>query len=155
MKKTLNRVLATLSLTTAVTIYAGSAMAAAAIPTTLYRSPGCGCCELYAQHLDQQGFAVKVVSTKKLLQFKQDHGVPQALASCHTMLVDGYVVEGHVPVNIVQRMLRQHPKIRGIALPGMPSGSPGMENPKMGGPKKAPFVVYVIADGPSRIYATQ
>ncbi len=155
MKKILNRVATTLSLMTTLTIFAGSAMAASAIPTTLYRNPGCGCCELYAQHLDQQGFTVKVISTREMPRIERENGITPALAACHTMLVDGYVVEGHVPVNIVKRMLRERPKIRGIALPDMPAGSPGMENPKMGGPKTAPFVVYVIADGPSRIYTTQ
>lgn len=155
MKKILNRVVTTLSLTTAMTIFASSAVAAPAIPTTLYRNPGCSCCELYAQHLNKQGFAVKVITTREMPRIERENGITPALAACHTMLVDGYVVEGHVPVNIVQRMLREHPKIRGIALPGMPAGSPGMENPKMGGSKKAPFVVYVIANGPSRIYTTQ
>lgn len=119
---------------------------------TLYKNPQCGCCEIYAEYLEDTGFEVEVVPTHDLAQISQDAGVPAGLQGCHTMMVDGYVVDGHVPVDIIQRMLEERPDIAGITLPGMPTGSPGM-----GGTKIGPFTVYTVdgAGAEPEIYATE
>jgi hypothetical protein len=117
---------------------------------TLYKNPQCGCCEGYADYLRENGFEVTVRPTHDLPLLHRQHGVPESLAGCHTTLVDGYVVEGHVPINAVLRLLTERPDIKGISLPGMPAGSPGM-----GGTKAAPFTIYEIGDGPTEVYAVE
>ena len=117
---------------------------------TLYKNPQCGCCGEYAKLLQQSGFDVQIVDTFDLPSVKREHSVPAALEGCHTTLVDGYVIEGHVPVDIVQRLLREKPAIKGISLPGMPAGSPGMM-----GEKTAPLTVYEISDEKDKVYATE
>jgi hypothetical protein len=121
---------------------------------TVYKDPNCGCCHNYVSHLRENGFDVEVVDTADLTSIKQSHGVPEDLAGCHSTLVEGYVVEGHVPIAIVKRLLQEKPAIRGISLPGMPLGSPGMD-----GDKEGPFVVYEITanenPGDRKIYATE
>lgn len=91
------------------------------------RDPSCGCCAAWADHLRTAGFPVEVVETAGLARTKARLGVPRALASCHTAQVDGYVVEGHVPAGSVKRLLAERPRATGLAVPGMPVGSPGME----------------------------
>jgi hypothetical protein len=122
--------------------------AAAAAPATvlarlreavLYKSPQCDCCEEYAKILRRHGLAVRTVAVDDLDGVKRREGVPPELAGCHTMLLEGYVVEGHVPVASIQKLLATRPPIRGIALPGMPPGSPGMS-----GRKRAPFEILEI-----------
>src|SRR5690625_2813829 len=93
----------------------------------MYKNPCCECCIKWAQHMKQAGFAVTEQPTPSLQAVKADHNVPYNLGSCHTALVDGYVVEGHVPVKEVERLLEERPAAVGIAVPGMPIGSPGME----------------------------
>ena len=105
----------------------------------LHKDPACGCCAGHADYLRAQGFAVTIVETPDLDAFRRQHGVPDALAGCHTILADGYVIEGHVPVEPIRRLLSERPDIVGIALTGMPMSSPGM-----GGEKTAPFVIYRI-----------
>jgi hypothetical protein len=117
---------------------------------TLYKNPQCGCCEGYADYLRKNGFEVTVTATHDLPLLHRQHGVPEGLVGCHTTLVDGYVVEGHVPVAALLRLLTERPPIRGISLPGMPAGSPGMS-----GEKTAPFTIYELADGPPRVYAVE
>ena len=117
---------------------------------TLYKNPQCGCCAEYAKYLQQSGLDVQVVDTFDLPSVKREHAVPAALEGCHTTLVDGYVIEGHVPADIVGRLLREKPAIKGISLPGMPMGAPGMT-----GEKAAPFTVYEISDEPDKVYATE
>lgn len=126
------------------------AMADEAIKATVYKNPACGCCHDYVDYLRQSGFEVEVVDTDDLASIKQQSGVPEALEGCHSTLVGGYVVEGHVPANAVKRLLQERPAIRGISLPGMPEGSPGMT-----GEKAAPFVIYEISDGAAKVYATE
>lgn len=125
-------------------------IAAATIQATLYKNPNCLCCEKYANYLEQHGFDVKVIDTTKLPQIRSEYGVPASLQGCHTMLVNGYVVGGHVPVDVVKRMLRERPSITGITLPGMPTGAPGM-----GGEQQGPFVIYAFGNGEPTIYATK
>jgi len=121
---------------------------------TVYKDPNCGCCHNYVSYLRENGFEVEVIDTGDLSSIRQSHGVPEDLAGCHSTLVGGYVVEGHVPVAIVKRLLQEKPAISGISLPGMPLGSPGMD-----GDKEGPFVIYEIAKDSSpaspKVYATE
>lgn len=105
-----------------------SAAAGAKAAMTTYRDPGCGCCGKWADLAKSAGYPITVVPTTDMAAVKSRLGVPDALASCHTTKVGGYVVEGHVPFEAVDKLLRTKPRgIIGIALPGMPAGSPGME----------------------------
>lgn len=98
---------------------------------TVYKSPTCGCCGKWVDHLEENGFDVKSVDTPDVNPTKMKYGVPRELASCHTALVDGYVVEGHVPADVIKKMLSEEPEIVGLAVPGMPMGSPGMEGSRV------------------------
>jgi hypothetical protein len=93
----------------------------------VYKSPSCGCCAKWVDHLRANGFDVRVENQSDLSTIKKQHGIPERLLSCHTATVDGYAVEGHVPAADVHRLLKERPPIAGIAVPGMPTGSPGME----------------------------
>ncbi len=93
----------------------------------VYKTPTCGCCKKWVTHLEETGFGVKTTDLPDLSDIKAQFGVPQKMRSCHTAVIDGYIVEGHVPADVVQKMLREKPDIAGIAVPGMPIGSPGME----------------------------
>ena len=116
---------------------------------TLYKNPQCGCCEGYADYLRDYGFKVKDVSTNDLTVMGERYGIPDDLQPCHISLTGGYVVGGHVPIEVVNRLLAEKPPITGITLPGMPMGSPGMT-----GRKTEPFKIYEIAKGSPKIYAT-
>lgn len=96
---------------------------------TVYKSPTCGCCSHWIEHMRSHGFAVTALDVDDVSTIKRQYGVPDAAGSCHTALVGGYVVEGHVPASAVKRLLTEKPKVAGIAVPGMPAGSPGMEVP--------------------------
>ncbi len=96
---------------------------------TVYKTSTCGCCSLWVDHLRARDFDVRAVDVEDIDAVKRTYGVPTGLGSCHTAVVGGYVVEGHVPADAVARMLRERPAIAGIAVPGMPMGSPGMEVP--------------------------
>jgi hypothetical protein len=122
--------------------------AEAAKQVTLYKNPSCECCEGYADHLRSHGFEVKVIPTNDLTMMGEKYGIPSGSEPCHISLVDGYVVGGHVPVEVVNRLLSEKPAITGINLPGMPTGTPGM-----GGKKTEPFRIYEIAKGPLKVYA--
>jgi hypothetical protein len=116
---------------------------------TLYKDPDCGCCNEYADYLRAHGFSVKVVPTRDLARIEQQNGVPEGLVGCHTMRIGDYVFEGHVPVDSIQRVLAQRPRIKGLSVPGMPSGSPGMSG------QPEPFSVYAFdVSAPPRLYAT-
>lgn len=117
----------------------GSAVAAnQELPSVMvYKTPTCGCCSLWVDHMREAGFEVETRDLRDLMSIKQDAGVPPRATSCHTALVGEYVVEGHVPADEVKRMLAEQPQIAGIAVPGMPIGSPGME-----GPNARPYQVY-------------
>lgn len=128
----------------------GPAQAEERHAATLYKNPQCGCCETYADYLRENGFEVTVEPTHDLPLMKRQHGVPSVLEGCHTTLVDGYVVEGHVPVDTLVRLLTERPAIKGISLPGMPAGSPGMVGEKTG-----PFTIYEIGDGPTKVYGVE
>jgi len=96
---------------------------------TVYKSRSCGCCVKWISHLQDNGFQVIVKNHNDLPEIKKQYGIKPELAACHTGLVDGYLVEGHVPADVIKRLLKEHPAIDGIAVPGMPIGSPGMEGP--------------------------
>ncbi|RKE66033.1 DUF411 domain-containing protein [Pseudorhodoplanes sinuspersici] len=111
---------------------------------TLYKNPQCGCCEGHANYLQQHGFKVTVVPTHDMSLIRRQHGIAERFEGCHIALVDRYVVEGHVSAPAIDKLLKEQPDIKGISLPGMPDGSPGMS-----GQKTEPFVTYEIGDNPS------
>jgi hypothetical protein len=104
---------------------------------TVYRSPDCSCCHGWIDHLKSQGFKIDDVATNDIETIKQKYNVPDDLASCHTAIVNGYVVEGHVPAQDIKRLLQEQPQVIGLSVPQMPVGTPGMEM----GNKKDPFSV--------------
>ncbi len=118
---------------------------------TVYRDPSCGCCEAWARIAEDAGYRVTLLDDSNMTAVKQRLGVPAELASCHTAVVDDYVIEGHMPLDQVDRLLRERPsEIRGIAVPGMPIGSPGLEVPDG---RQEPFKVIAFdADGETSIY---
>lgn len=101
----------------------------AEISLTMYHSPTCGCCVKWAAYLENNGVNVTTKESMNLEAVKKEHGVPNQLSSCHTAIVDGYVVEGHVPVEDIRKMLAERPNVVGISVPGMPPNSPGMDMP--------------------------
>jgi hypothetical protein len=103
---------------------------------TMYRNPGCQCCEQWAAYMEKHGFSVTIKSRSSTGAVKDKYKVPNSLKACHTALIDGYVVEGHVPVEAINKMLKEQPDIKGIAVPGMPAGAPG------GRGNRAPVKVY-------------
>lgn len=121
---TLVGVIAAIALATAAPSLAGSK----ASEITVYRDPSCGCCGGWIAYLAKQGFQPKEITTSNIEPLKQQHGVPNNLASCHTAVIQGYAIEGHVPAEDIKHLLAQRPKVAGIAVPGMPIGTPGMED---------------------------
>ena len=97
------------------------------VDIVVYRSPTCNCCGKWLEHLKHNNFTVKDIATDNVQAIKNKYGVSEEMASCHTAIVDGYVIEGHVPANDIMKLLKTQPKIVGISIPGMPSGTPGME----------------------------
>lgn len=124
--------------------------AANAASMTVMKSPTCGCCAKWIEHVKAHGFTVKVVETDDIMAVKAKAGVPSKLASCHTTLVNGYVVEGHVPAADIKKLLASKPKAKGIAVPGMPTGSPGMEH---GNHREAYQTILFRADGTTAVFA--
>lgn len=125
---------------------------AAALPKMVVtRSPTCGCCELWIEHAKRAGFTVEVRETEDLNSFKEGLGIPYGRGSCHTAEVGGYFVEGHVPLDDVKRLLSEKPRAKGLTVPGMPAGSPGMELPDG---RVQPYAVELVApDGTTSVYA--
>lgn len=130
-----------------------SPLPAIAAPTkaTLYKNPQCSCCEGYAAYLRHNDFDVEVKPANDLAEISQKAGVPEKYQGCHTMFVEGYVVDGHVPAEVIRKLLAERPAIAGITLPGMPEGSPGMF-----GEKTQTFVIYAVTkdDKPPAVYAS-
>jgi hypothetical protein len=118
---------------------------------TVFKDPNCGCCKVWVDHLRAHGFAVTTKDTSDINGPKRTARVPERLYSCHTAFVGGYVVEGHIPAADIQRLLAEKPKIAGIAVPGMPAGSPGME---MGNRKDKYDVIAFTRDGTTRVFAS-
>ena len=116
----------------------------------VYKSPTCGCCSLWVEHMKKSGFNVEIHEVRDVTPFRQRFGVPDAMTSCHTAVVGGYAIEGHVPAADIKRLLREKPKAAGLAVPGMVQGSPGMEQ----GQGKDPYnTVLFSADGKSSTFA--
>lgn len=145
--------------TTIIAVVAGVVLASAAsygqqkakpIPMSVYKSPSCGCCQKWVDYMRSHGFDPKVQDVENIGAVKLKLGVREEFSSCHTSEIGGYVVEGHVPVETVQRMLKERPKIAGIAVPNMPAGSPGMEVP--GGRKEAYNILAFTSDGKTTVY---
>ncbi|WP_375176292.1 DUF411 domain-containing protein [Marinobacter mobilis] len=107
---------------------------------TVYKSPTCGCCSDWVRHMEDNGFEVNAINTQQINQIKADAGVPQGLASCHTAFVGDYIIEGHVPASDIRRLLAEAPAARGLSVPGMPAGSPGMEM----GDRQDPYTVMLF-----------
>jgi hypothetical protein len=116
-----------------------TAVRAAPVAVTLYKNPECGCCEGYAAYLRKHGFTVTVKASNDLAEISRKAGIPPELEGCHTAFIENYVVDGHVPVEVINKLLAEHPQIKGITLPGMPAGSPGMT-----GRKSGPFTIYAV-----------
>lgn len=115
-------------------------MTAAAAPAVdVYKSEACGCCKDWVKHLEENGFSVNTHNVDNPSDYREKFGMPQALGSCHTATVQGYVLEGHVPATEIKRLLAERPKVRGLAVPSMPMGSPGMD-----GPRKDPYDVLLV-----------
>lgn len=128
---------------------AKSASAAVSHRMTVYRSPTCGCCGAWIKHIQTAGIKVDAVELDDLSTIKTRYGITSDLQSCHTGIINGYVVEGHVPVKDVVRMLEERPEIAGIAVPGMPIGSPGMEM----GNQTEPYVVLAFGASGVRLFS--
>lgn len=135
------------------TALAAGAVAAQDLPVIkMYKNPSCACCGEWVEHMRENGFRVDVEEAGfNLMQIKAEHGVSPNLASCHTALVGDYVLEGHVPADVVQQLVKERPNIRGLAVPGMPAGVPGMPD---SGPNRDPYEILAIQhDGSTELYA--
>lgn len=120
------------------------------VRVTVFKDPNCGCCKDWVAHLRKHGFDVVTHDTSDVSGVKRTGRVPEKLVSCHTAFVQGYVVEGHVPATDIQRLLKDKPKVAGLAVPGMPAGSPGME---VGGRADKYDVIAFNRDGSTRVFA--
>ncbi|MCU0617211.1 MAG: DUF411 domain-containing protein [Gemmatimonadaceae bacterium] len=118
---------------------------------TVYKSPTCGCCKAWIEHVEKAGFRCTARDLPDLTETKAAFGIPRALESCHTAQIGRYLVEGHVPADLILRLLREQPDARGLAVPGMPIGSPGMEG---GTPEKYDVLLFDRA-GRTRVYASR
>lgn len=130
---------------------AGSGMAQGRPVAKVWKDPNCGCCKDWIAHMQGAGFDVQVLETGNAAARTQ-LGIPQKYGSCHTAQIGGYAIEGHVPAADIQRLLREAPQAVGLAVPGMPVGSPGMDGPAYGGRKDAYDVLLIGKDGNSTVY---
>ncbi len=123
------------------------------VPVEVWKDPSCGCCKEWIKHLEQNGFTVTVNETGNA-QVRARLGIPDRLGSCHTALVGGYAIEGHVPAREIQRILKEKPAVVGLSVPGMPVGGPGMDQPSYRG-RRDPFDVLLVGKGGEvRVYAS-
>ncbi len=127
------------------------AQPANAADVVVYKSPTCGCCKNWISHLEENGFTVEAHNERNMNPIKSELGVPRHLQSCHTAKVGGYIVEGHVPAEEIARLLKEKPAVKGLAVPGMPMGSPGMEGPR----KDAYDVLTFEKNGKTSVYASR
>jgi hypothetical protein len=135
-------------------VAAGLAMAQQARPTmTVYKDANCGCCKAWIDHCTKAGFKVTSRDVADLNAIKRELGVPARLASCHTGVIGPYLIEGHVPADLIDKLLKEKPAGRGLAVPGMPIGSPGMEVP--GATPDKYQVMLFAADGAARVFASR
>ncbi|NOK63526.1 MAG: DUF411 domain-containing protein [Chloroflexi bacterium AL-W] len=123
----------------------------AAQAMVVYKSPTCGCCGDWVRYAEEHGYTVTVKEMQDMTPVKAEHSIPPTMQSCHTTLIDGYVIEGHVPIEDVERLLTERPNVAGIAVPGMPVGSPGME---VAGTEPQPFDVMTFdTDGNTDVFS--
>lgn len=121
------------------------------VTVEVFKTATCGCCALWVEHLEDNGFTTRVTEMEDLTAVKEKHGVPDNAVSCHTAVVEGYAIEGHVPAAEVRRLLKERPAVAGLAVPGMPLGSPGMEF----GDTKQPYNVLAFdKNGQTRVFAS-
>ncbi len=139
-----------LALTTAAAPKLPSAAPAKKPTITVYKDPGCGCCKKWIEHLIKHGYHVDARDTPGMAEIKRTLGVPHRIAACHTAVVNGYLIEGHVPAADIDRLLAQRPTVAGLAVPGMPMGSPGME----GGIAQRYQVVSFDKSGKTAVFAS-
>lgn len=128
----------------------GGASAVQGKEIAVYRSETCGCCKSWIAHLEKHGFVIKDHVERDMNAVKAKYGVPAEMASCHTAIVDGYVIEGHVPAQDIVAMLEKKPAIQGLSVPAMPVGTPGMEDPATG--RKDPFSVMSFSKDGTRVH---
>tara|TARA_A100001391_G_scaffold163903_1_gene123560 strand:- start:135 stop:557 length:423 start_codon:yes stop_codon:yes gene_type:complete len=126
-----------------------ASMAASAASLEVYKSPTCGCCIKWVEHMRENGFDVKVHETQNLQPIKEKAGLRAGLGSCHTAFIDGYTIEGHVPAKEVKRLLEERPEAVGLTVPAMPIGSPGMEM----GDRQDPYEVLLFDEKGTEVYA--
>jgi hypothetical protein len=127
-----------------------SAIAAEMPQLVVYKSASCGCCKVWVEHMRQHGFVAKVNDVENMSPIKERVGIPYSMGSCHTAELGGYFIEGHVPAEQVLRLLKEKPKAKGLTVPGMPIGSPGMEQ----GDTVQPYEVHLVhPDGTTSVYA--
>ena len=139
-----------LILALALFVPAGGALAQAKPVIEVYKTATCGCCGEWVKHLRASGFEVRAHDVKEPAQYRQKFGVPDRLGSCHTAKVGGYAIEGHVPAGEIRRLLAERPRAKGLAVPTMPLGSPGME-----GPRRDPYDVLLFdARGETKVFAS-
>jgi hypothetical protein len=144
------RLIGSASLALAVSL-AGAASAEELVRATMYKMPYCTCCEGHAEHLRANGFDVEIRETADLTPIRRAEGVPSDLEGCHTILIDGYAIEGHVSAGTIKRLLAERPAgVEGIAMRGMPSGVPGMP-----GPKEGPIDVFAFGSGEPTVFAVE
>jgi hypothetical protein len=134
--------------------FASLAQAPARVLVEVWKDPNCGCCKDWVKHLQESGFATKVVETPDVAAIRTKLGIPQKLASCHTALVGGYALEGHVPAAAVRRLLKEKPVAVGLTVPGMPVGAPGMDDPAYKGRRDPYDVLLVTKSGEARVFAS-
>ena len=115
----------------------------------VFKSPSCGCCNGYVLFLEKENFKVKQTDLESIHTIKQKYAIPLEMQSCHTTIIDNYFIEGHVPLEAINKLLKERPDIDGLALPGMPIGTPGMP-----GDKEEPYVIYQLVDGNFSVFMT-
>ncbi len=115
----------------------------------VFKSPSCGCCNGYVLFLEKENFKVKQTDLENIYTIKQKYAIPLEMQSCHTTIIDNYFIEGHVPLKAINKLLKERPDIDGLALPGMPIGTPGMP-----GDKEEPYVIYQLIDGNFSVFMT-
>ncbi len=132
---------------------AGAQEAESGTVIDVYKTPTCGCCVIWVEHLREHGFTVTVTDVPNVAPLRQRLGIRPELASCHTAVVDDYAIEGHVPASDIQRLLREAPRVAGLAVPGMPLGSPGMEMPDPSRHQRYDVLAFDAA-GETEVWAT-
>ena len=119
------------------------------INVEVFKTPSCGCCYGYVLFLEEEKFEVKQTDMRSLHSIKKKYNIPLEMQSCHTTILGKYFIEGHVPIEAINKLLKEQPDIDGIALPGMPIGTPGMP-----GEKEEPYIIYQLVDGKSSVFMT-